>query len=55
MVVAGLAAHGDTEIDQVHYIERGYQNIVEKLARLGADIHAEAIINPDEDWRSSVG
>ena len=55
MVVAGLAAHGVTEIDQVHYIERGYQNIVEKLARLGADIHAEAIINPDEDWRSSVG
>jgi UDP-N-acetylglucosamine 1-carboxyvinyltransferase len=55
MIVAGLAAQGVTEIDQVHYIERGYQNIVEKLAQLGADIHAEPIINPSEDWRSSAG
>ena len=55
MVVAGLAASGVTEIDQVHYIERGYQNLVEKLARLGADIHAEVIPNPEEDWRSNAG
>jgi UDP-N-acetylglucosamine 1-carboxyvinyltransferase len=55
MIVAGLAANGVTEIDQVHYIERGYQNIVEKLAKLGADIHEETIKNPDEDWRSSAG
>ena len=55
MIVAGLAANGVTEIDQVHYIERGYQNIVEKLAKRGADIHEETIKNPDEDWRSSAG
>ena len=55
MIVAGLAANGVTEIDQVHFIERGYQNIVEKLAKLGADIHEEPIPNPDEDWRSSAG
>ena len=55
MIVAGLAANGVTEIDQVHYIERGYQNIVEKLAKLGADIHEVTIKNPDEDWRSSAG
>ena len=55
MIVAGLAASGVTEIDQVHYIERGYQNIVQKLAKLGADIHEEPIVNPDEDWRSSAG
>ena len=55
MIVAGLAANGITEIDQVYHIERGYEGIVEKLAKLGADIHEEAI--PEEDWRSgnSVG
>ena len=53
MIVAGLAAHGITEVDQVYYIERGYENIVEKLAKLGADIHIKAI--PDEDWRTSAG
>ena len=31
-----------TEIDGVYHIERGYEGIVEKLAKLGADIHAEA-------------
>ena len=55
MVVAGLAAQGVTEVDQVYYIERGYQNIVEKLAKLGADIHAENTPTPDEDWRTSAG
>lgn len=38
LVIAGLAAHGTTEITQVQYIERGYENIVDKLRRLGADI-----------------
>jgi UDP-N-acetylglucosamine 1-carboxyvinyltransferase len=53
MVVAGLAAHGTTEIEQIHYIERGYDNIVEKLSKLGADIQEKPI--PEEDWRTSVG
>ncbi len=39
MVVAGLAARGVTEIDCVHYIERGYEDLVEKLRAVGADIH----------------
>jgi len=38
LVIAGLAAQGTTEISQVQYIERGYENIVEKLCHLGADI-----------------
>lgn len=38
MVIAGLAANGVTEIDDICYIERGYEDIVEKLCRLGADI-----------------
>ena len=38
MVVAGLAAQGTTEIDCVHHIERGYEDIVGKLRGVGADI-----------------
>jgi UDP-N-acetylglucosamine 1-carboxyvinyltransferase len=38
MVIAGLCAEGVTTIEDVAYIERGYQNIVGKLRRLGADI-----------------
>lgn len=38
MVIAGLCAEGVTEIDGIEYIERGYEEIVEKLTRVGADI-----------------
>ena len=37
-VIAGLIAEEETEISNVHYIDRGYENMVEKLRRLGADI-----------------
>lgn len=45
MVIAGLAAQGTTEIDNIFYIERGYENIDEKLRGLGADI--KRVIKPD--------
>ncbi|MEG1953021.1 MAG: UDP-N-acetylglucosamine 1-carboxyvinyltransferase [Hydrogenoanaerobacterium sp.] len=38
MLIAGLIAHGTTEIEEIHHIERGYENIVEKLNSLGANI-----------------
>ena len=38
MVIAGLAAEGYTIVDEVSHIERGYENFVEKLRSLGADI-----------------
>ena len=38
MVIAGLAAEGVTIVDDICYIERGYEDIVEKLQALGADI-----------------
>ena len=38
MVMAALAADGVSEIDETVHIERGYENIVEKLQGLGADI-----------------
>jgi UDP-N-acetylglucosamine 1-carboxyvinyltransferase len=38
MVIAGMAAAGETVIEDVHFIERGYERFVEKLSALGADI-----------------
>ncbi len=38
MIIAGLAANGTTEIEEIDHIDRGYENIVEKLSALGADI-----------------
>lgn len=38
MIIAGLCADGTTEISSIQYIERGYENIVDKLTALGADI-----------------
>ncbi|HYF05430.1 MAG TPA: UDP-N-acetylglucosamine 1-carboxyvinyltransferase [Patescibacteria group bacterium] len=38
LVIAALAANGQTEIDNVYQIERGYENLVERLRGVGADI-----------------
>lgn len=38
MVIAGLAARGTTDISKIEYIDRGYENIEEKLRALGANI-----------------
>jgi UDP-N-acetylglucosamine 1-carboxyvinyltransferase len=38
LVVAGLAAEGETEVLRVYHIDRGYERIEEKMAALGADI-----------------
>lgn len=38
LVVAGLAASGRTEITRIYHLERGYENLVEKLTGLGARV-----------------
>ena len=38
LVIAGLAAEGTTQVENIHFIERGYERLVEKLTALGADI-----------------
>ena len=38
LVAAGLAASGTTEISRIYHLERGYENMVEKLQGVGADI-----------------
>lgn len=40
MVIAALAAEGTSEVSNVHYIERGYEDIIEKLRSIGAQIES---------------
>ena len=52
MIIAGLAATGTTEIEDVRYVERGYENIEGKLRALGADI--KKITIPDQAVRQAL-
>jgi len=56
MVIAGLSAKGVTTVEDVHFIERGYEDIIGKLRRLGADIVlvSEPDDTPGEDLASSA-
>jgi UDP-N-acetylglucosamine 1-carboxyvinyltransferase len=38
LVLAGLVAEGVTVVDRIYHIDRGYERIEEKLAKLGAKI-----------------
>ncbi|MCL4722511.1 MAG: UDP-N-acetylglucosamine 1-carboxyvinyltransferase, partial [Gammaproteobacteria bacterium] len=42
LVLAGLAAHGETLVDRIYHIDRGYECIEEKLSQLGARIRRVA-------------
>ena len=53
MVIAGLCASGVTMVEDIHYIERGYQDFVGKLQSLGGDIRIEW--TPDEAQRRNPG
>ena len=41
LVLAGLAAEGETEVLRVYHLDRGYERIEAKLAALGADVVRE--------------
>ena len=53
MVVAGLCADGVTEIEGVEYIERGYEELIEKLRSVGADIQCVELPEPEEEVQSA--
>jgi len=38
LVLAGLAAEGETVINRVYHLDRGYERLEEKLSGCGADI-----------------
>ena len=48
MVIAGLAAEGVTRITEIHHIQRGYEDLVQKLRGLGADICEEETAEESE-------
>ena len=41
LVIAGLIADGDTTIDRIYHLDRGYERLDEKLSALGARIRRE--------------
>ncbi|HEX5563892.1 MAG TPA: UDP-N-acetylglucosamine 1-carboxyvinyltransferase [Sporosarcina sp.] len=43
LIIAGLLAEGETEIQEIQHIERGYSSIIEKLRGIGADIRKESV------------
>jgi UDP-N-acetylglucosamine 1-carboxyvinyltransferase len=38
LILAGLAAEGETSVERIYHVDRGYERIEEKLSMLGADI-----------------
>ncbi len=55
MVIAGLCAVGTTFVEDIHYIERGYQDFVGKLRSLGADITLVTVPDEPELRESEAG
>ncbi len=38
LVIAGLAAEGTTRVEDIHFVERGYEDLIDKFTALGAEI-----------------
>jgi UDP-N-acetylglucosamine 1-carboxyvinyltransferase len=41
LLLAGLAATGKTTVENIYHIDRGYEDLEEKLTKLGANLHRE--------------
>ncbi len=53
MIIAGLMTEGITEVENTIYIDRGYENVAEKLQKLGADIKRVPIINKETVFKNA--
>jgi UDP-N-acetylglucosamine 1-carboxyvinyltransferase len=42
LIIAGLAAEGETQVQRVYHLDRGYERLEEKLAAVGADIERDS-------------
>ncbi len=49
MIIAALEINGVTEISSIQYIERGYEDVIEKFRALGADIKKVYYAGDNED------
>ena len=54
MVIAGLVAKGETTVEDIQYIDRGYEDICEKFSSLGADIK-RVVLNDDDNSAANAG
>ncbi len=55
LIIAALAAKGESEISCVQYIERGYEKIVEKLRSLGGDIQSMEVPGENDELEAHIG
>jgi UDP-N-acetylglucosamine 1-carboxyvinyltransferase len=55
LVMAALVADGESIVDRVYHMDRGYERIEEKLAGVGAQIHRMGNIFPTKDEDSEAG
>jgi UDP-N-acetylglucosamine 1-carboxyvinyltransferase len=60
LVLAGLVAEGETLVDRVYHLDRGYERIEKKLSELGADIRrisrdASGVVAESREWRAARG
>ncbi|MCC8073350.1 MAG: UDP-N-acetylglucosamine 1-carboxyvinyltransferase [Clostridiales bacterium] len=53
MIIAGLIAVGETVVEDIQYIDRGYEDVCEKFSMLGADI--KRIVTNDVETMSDAG
>ena len=52
VLIAAMAADGDTEIEDIYHIERGYEEIDRKLCELGAEI--KKVVKPDVEIAKAI-
>ena len=55
MLIAAFAAEGQSLIENLSHIDRGYERFVEKFRNLGADIRRVEFPDPEEESAESVG
>ena len=44
LIIAGLAAEGETSVSRIYHLDRGYEKVVRKLRGVGADIERTAVL-----------
>lgn len=53
MIIAGLMTDGITEVENIVYIDRGYENVAEKLQKLGAEIKRVPILTKETTLKNA--
>ena len=54
LIIAALTAQGRSEIENVLYIDRGYEEVIQKFSALGADIERVTVDDDDNDSKRTA-